>query len=453
MDDTKDKIKKSLKYSILDGALYSAMVGLGESFLSVFAVFLKATSFQLGLIGSLPYALGSISEIYSNKLLKIFKTRKRMVAFFALLQGLMYIPIALVFFFGEMRVFHLILFTCIYFMFGMILSPAWNSWMGDLVKDNERGKYFGKRNEIAGLVAFFTFLIGGYVLQQYTNGDKTQYIGFTILFGLALMFRIGSFAYLLKKYEPPFAISKSAEFSLLEFIKQAGHRNFGLFVLYLCMMNFSVYIAAPFFTAYMLNDLKFGYMTFTIVTGTAIIVKYLTMPLWGKAIDRYGTKKLFTLAAFTMPLVPFLWAISTNVWWLILVQIYSGLSWAGFELATMDFIFDATTPEKRATCVAYYNVLNGVAIFIGAMLGSIIVKYNHIFFSSYIIVFIMSFAARYIASATFIPMLKEVRTVESITYTRLFIKAAMILPTAGIMHRMITLLPYNEKIHEKKDKK
>lgn len=48
-----DKIKKSLKCSILDGTFYSIMIGSGESFFFAFAVFLKANNIQLGLLGSL----------------------------------------------------------------------------------------------------------------------------------------------------------------------------------------------------------------------------------------------------------------------------------------------------------------------------------------------------------------------------------------------------------------
>src|SRR3989344_2140532 len=80
------KIKKSLKYSIWDGSFASAMVGFGESFFSAFAIFLKASNFQISLLGSLPRAMGSFVQLYSSKLLKIFGTRKRFLCFFVLLQ-------------------------------------------------------------------------------------------------------------------------------------------------------------------------------------------------------------------------------------------------------------------------------------------------------------------------------------------------------------------------------
>ena len=431
-------IKKSLKYSILDGTFASAMVGFGESFFSAFAVFLKASNLQLGLLGSLPQTLGSISQLLANKLIKLFNSRKKFICISVLLEAFMYIPIALAFFLGTFKVFYLILFTCIYWIFGMILSPAWNSWMGDLVQERERGSYFGMRNKIAGFASFISMLIGGYILKHYTNGTMTQYIGFVIIFAMAFASRIISFVYLTKKYEPEYRLLPEAYFSFIAFLKKARFRNYGLFVIYLCLMNFSVFLAGPFFAAYMLYDLKFDYMTFTLVNAIALIVKFISMPVWGRASDKFGTKKVLSLSGFLLPILPVLWLFSKNIPYLMFVQVVSGFAWAGFEISSFNFVFDTTSPQKRATCVAYYNVLNGLAIFAGAILGALIIKYNNLFWSKYLLVFLISGIARCIASIIFIPKLKEVREVEHVPYNKLFLNVLTSMPTMGLVHRIIT---------------
>ncbi|MFH0979002.1 MAG: MFS transporter [Candidatus Woesearchaeota archaeon] len=439
MAEEDDKIKKSLRYSILDGSFYSAMVGFGESFFAAFAVMMKATSVQLGMLDALPKSLGSLSQLFSNRLVKYFKSRKRFVYISALLEGLMYIPIALIFFLGTFRIYYLIFFVCIYWTLGLILNPAWSSWMGDLVSDKERGAYFGKRNKIAGLTTFFTFLAGGYLLQAFSTSETMEYIGFAVLFGLALGSRILSVIMLTKKFEPEYKLVEEEQFSLWEFIKQAKRRNYGRFVLYLNVMNFAVYASSPFFTAYMLYDLKMNYLTFTIVTAASLIVKYLTMPIWGRFSDRFGTRKILSLTGFLMPLVPILWLFSAKVWYLLIIQAYSGFVWAGFELSSFNFTFDTTTPQKRATCVAYYNALNGIAIFTGAMFGSFIVKYNHVFWSKYMLIFLLSGLIRYCASFIFVPKLREVRPVEPIAYHSLLFKISTTGAAEGLIREIGTL--------------
>ncbi|MBN2422535.1 MFS transporter [Candidatus Woesearchaeota archaeon] len=437
MKKEKDKIRKSLGYSILDGAFYSAMVGFGESFFSVFAVFLRASITQIGLLGSLPQALGSVSQLFSNKLIALFKSRKNMILIFAFFQALMYIPVMLVFFLGEMKVFHLIFFVCIYWILGSILSPAWSSWMGDLVDENRRGFYFGKRNKIAGFASFISFLIGGFILQKFNSGKSYEYIGFVIIFTLAFFSRLVSVYFLSKKYEPGYVIEKKAYFSFIDFIKQATFRNFGLFVLYMSFMNFSVNIAAPFFTAYMLYDLKMSYIIFTVVSATSMIVKYLAMPVWGQAADRFGSIKVLSITGLLTPSVPLLWLFSTKTVYLIIVQVYSGLVWAGFEIASFKFIFDSTSLQKRALCVAYYNVLTGVAIFFGAIIGSFLIKVNNFFWSKFLFVFLISFILRYITSLFFIPKIKEVRPVEKISAQQLILNIITTMPTQGIIYKLI----------------
>ena len=178
-------------------------------------------------------------------------------------------------------------------------------------------------------------------------------------------------------------------------------------------------------------------MTFTLVISAASVVKFLSMPVWGKVSDLYGTRKILSLSGFLMPSVPLLWVFSGNVYYLILIQVYSGFVWAGFELASFNFVLDSTTPRNRAAGVAYYNVLNGVCIFTGSIIGGIMVRYNDIFWSKYLPVFIVSCILRYAASFIFIPRLKEVRVVERIPYSRLFFKIVSTMPTFGLVHSLI----------------
>jgi len=187
----------------------------------------------------------------------------------------------------------------------------------------------------------------------------------------------------------------------------------------------------------MLYDLKLNYTTFTIITAVALITKFAMMPVWGKLSDKYGTKKVLVLAGFLMPATPIFWIFSKNIYYLMFAQVFAGFSWAGFDLASFNFIFDTTKREKRATCVAYYNVLTGLAIFVGAIVGGLIVKYNSFFWSKYFIVFIISTVMRYAASVIFLPKLREVRIVEEISSRKLLMKALTTRPSSGLVSNIM----------------
>jgi MFS family permease len=154
--------------------------------------------------------------------------------------------------------------------------------------------------------------------------------------------------------------------------------------------------------------------------ASSLIVKNLFMPIWGKASDRFGTKKVLTLSSYLISLVPILWLFSSNFFYLLVIQFYNGFVWAGFELSAFNFIFDTTAPRKRITSIGYYNFLNGIGIFIGGILGSILVKFHLIFWSAYLFTFLLSGILRLGLAAIFTPRLKEARPVEQISYRRLF---------------------------------
>jgi MFS family permease len=407
------------------------MVGFGESFISPFAIFLKATASQLALLSSLPQLFGSLSQLLTPKFLEFFKSRKKIVMAGALLQAFSWLLILYAFYLGGMAVPYLIFFVVLYWIFGMFINPAWNSWMGDLVDRDVSNRYFGYRNKVIGIASLSSLVTGGLILNYVDQGAKASITGFMIIFGIALAARLLSFFFLTKKHEPEFVVYEAAKFSFFEFIKQMRFRNYGLFVIYLSLMNFSVNIAAPFFSLYMLQELKFSYITFTIVIASAMFAKIMFMPFWGKLIDKYGSKKILAFTGYVMPLSPLLWLLSSSVSYLILFQLYCGIVWSGFELSASSFIFDSTTSPKRARCVAYYNVINGVMILFGTLLGAFLVKHP-LFLTPFLFVFFVTGVLRYITSLIMIPKIKEVRTVTDISYSHLFFKVFSVVPTETI---------------------
>jgi MFS family permease len=292
----------------------------------------------------------------------------------------------------------------------MLIGPIWNGWMGDLVPESKRGSYFSKRNQIMEMASLVSMFVGGYVLNSYKNFfliPNGEYIGFALLFFIAFGSRMVSFYYLTKKYEPEYKPTNESRLRFFPFLKSISSNHYGTYVKYVCFLNFGVFISSPFFVPYMLKELKFDYMTLTIVNITPIIAKFGIMRLWGKLCDQYGSKKILALVGFLIPLCPILWLFSDNFWYLLLIQVYSGLVWSGFDIANINFVFENTSREQRVACISYYNVLNGVAIFVGGFIGGWIIQYHWVFSSQYFVVFLVSGLIRYVAFASLVPKLYQ----------------------------------------------
>jgi MFS family permease len=434
-----DKIKKSLRLSVIEGSLWAVMAGFAEFYIQAFAIFLKATNFQLGLIASLPVFLGTLSQLFTTKLVRYFSSKKRFVWTFAFFHGIMWIPI-LFSLYVQMAdpVWLLILLTCIYWILGTLPVPAWSSWMAELVESANRGRYFGSRNRTVGFVSFAAYSIGGIVLYYSQLQYGSPETGFIVLFLLAAAARTASSFLLSKQYEVTEKFSEP-KVNFSDFIRKITKENYGYLTLFLALMNFSVYIAAPYFAAYMLNELRLSYLEFMIINAVALVVKFLFMPLWGRVSDEYGTLKILGFSSFLIPLVPLFWMISPNVPYLVCVQIFAGFAWAGFELGSFNFILDTANPSRRIQYISYYNIVNGLFILIGSMAGALILKFNHLFASKFLLVFLISGAARYVVVFVLLKKLKEVRVVAPVKYSHMLFRMITMLPTTGAKHHIFVI--------------
>jgi MFS family permease len=184
-------------------------------------------------------------------------------------------------------------------------------------------------------------------------------------------------------------------------------------MLFVAGINFTTNLAAPFFAVYMLRELGFDYVTYMAVIGCATLGNFLSLSFWGRYADRVGNRRALVLTSWLVPLIPLLWALNHSLYFLIPVQLLSGFAWAGFNLASVNFLYDATSARERMTYISYSNVANGLALSLGALIGGYLATclppwHN----SSILTLFILSGLLRAIVAA--VVSFKEVRHTKEI---------------------------------------
>jgi len=413
------RIKSSLKYSISSGSSFAAMEGFG-SFIGAFAVALNATATMLGLISSLPDLIGSFFQLSSVKIAEVVRNRKLLIVAVAFIQALLWIPLLLIpFIFKTNSTLVLLLLVTAIASCSLFINPISISLMGDLVPCEERGKYFGKRSRYTNISLFTATFVGGMLLNYISLGNKL--IDFSVLFGMAFLFRLISVYYFSRMYDPgSIPEKKEDDFTFFQFFKRIRKNNYGRFVLYMFFFRFAVNIVAPFFTLYMLKDLHFDYLHFTLVALAPVLAAFFSLNYWGRMCDNIGSKNVLLITGFLIPLSPLLWLLSPNFYYLVVIEFLAGFAWAGFNLSSSNFVYDATSSPKRIKCVSYLNLLNNSGLFIGATVGGLLLKYGHLgFFNSNILISnnililcAISGILRLVISLIFLPTLREARLVE-----------------------------------------
>ncbi|MGB9708092.1 MAG: MFS transporter [Candidatus Pacearchaeota archaeon] len=448
----KKLIEKTKLISVREGSAYSVSEGSGMRYITPFALKLGATNAHIGFLTSLPSLLGNFSQLFVPKLME--KTsRKKIVVLGALLQAIMWLLVivigALYFIFNVNSTITPALLIIIYtllVLFGAILVPAWNSWMKDIVTENS-GKYFGNRNRIVGFVALVSMLFGSFILDYFSQ--TKIFIGFAILFTIAFVARLVSAFLLSKKYEPKLTYEKGYYFSFWQFVRYIPKSNFGKFTVLVALMQLATAIASPFFAVYMLKDLGFSYLQWILVTIASSLVSLLFMPLWGKFADHYGNIKATKITSFLVALVPLLWFFSIFISkefllsYLIIIEAFSGMVWAGFNLSSSNFIYDAVTRQRIALCVAYSNIMNGIGVFMGATSGGFLssLHFAVLGISPILTVFLISGLLRLAVAFIMTPKIKEVRDVKNFGIKEATKKFGALIPGELWRHLEIDIKP------------
>ena len=428
--------KKTLRISFKDGIFASAMMGFTQDYFTPFLLLLGATAKDIGIVSSLSNFFSALVQLKSADLTEKAGSRKTIINLFVFLQAVMLIPMAIVAATGGTSPIVFIIFVTLFTSFGAFAVPAWSSLMSDLIEDNKRGEYFGWRNKRLGFILVGSSFLAGIILHSVEKKDI--FWGFFLIFSLACLFRLISWNYLRQMEEPKLVHTKEDQFTLYKFLARIKESNFARYVLFVSIMSFSVSLASPYFAVFMLRDLHFGYLLYSLITVTATLVIYMTMSRWGRHADKVGNLKVIRFTAPIIATLPLWWVINRNPVFLIFVQILSGFAWAGFNLCASNFIYDAVTPSKRTRCVAYFNVLNGLALCLGALTGGLIAqKLPPLFGYPLLTLFVISSVLRALAS-TFLPLqLKEVRSVQHVQNDQLLLSMIGIKPLEGIQKKTI----------------
>ncbi|NLF25952.1 MAG: MFS transporter [Deltaproteobacteria bacterium] len=430
----------------------AAMLGAGESYLNAFAIFLQGTAMQIGVLGTVPQLCGALSQIGIVGVMERVRSCRLVLVVLSVLQSMFWLLIAAIPWACGVRssaVTVLILAVSGYHIVNGLIAPVWNSLIGDLVPVNVRGSFFGKRGKLVSLMTFISMFAAGQTLELFKSWSSTA-LGFFIIFAASFAVRVWSAYFLSKHADPSYRFSPGDRFTFADFLRRMPYSNFARFVLFISLLNLAVWLAAPYFSVYMLRDLGLSYTAFTFLGVTQILAQILTLQNWGFLVDRFGSKRILSFCAKGVSVVPLFWLFGSQIWYLSLVQALSGVVWAGYNLAIQTFLFDAVSPPKRARCVAYQATVNGVFVLIGSLLGAYLATHleNPIPFenwfwvpqSNYLMVFMVSGCVRALVTMGLLRIFREVRAVEEVKRRELIFRIAHVRPLAGLIFRPLTLI-------------
>lgn len=375
------RLLKTLEHSQKEAVASSTMTSTCDNFITAFALHLGATNVQMGFLTAFPQLFGSIMQLVSVWLGSVL-TRRRIVLFTAILQTGLMLCMALVALLrspgrtpdSTTEIVHtLIMLVMLYHAASNLIQPQWRAWMGSLVPQKQRGIFFAQRTRLTMGTSLGVFLGGGLFL-TLTDAAGVASAGFFLLFLTAAGGRAMSCYFLWKMHDPlpqPVLPEANVFFSTLRIVGQSLHdatfRNYSFFV---AGMQGMVAISGPFFAVYMLNELHFTYIEYSLSLMASIATQFFMLRWWGKVSDKHGNRLVMLLCSAAIPLVPLLWLFDDGFYYILFVQLVSGLAWSGFNLTTANYLYDIRPHHTNfATYAAVQAGITAVAVFVGGIAG------------------------------------------------------------------------------------
>lgn len=386
-------LRKNLRNSVSDGAAFSIMVGIGETYFPAFVLALGMGEIAAGLIASIPLLVGAVLQMISPAAVAWLGSNRRWVITCVALQAASFLPLVGGAMWGHMPAVGVFAAVSLYWGAGLGAGPAWNTWMETVVPFRVRAPFFAMRTRLGQAGTLLGFLAGGAALQY---GKHTGHVltAFTVIFAIAALCRSLSARYLWRQTESVAVHGPQRNVTLAELFGRIRAGSSERMLLYFLAVQVAVQISGPYFSPFMLGQLKISYLDYVGLLATSFIAKIMMLPACGRFAHRFGVRRLLWVGGIGIIPVSGLWLYAHDFWQLVLIQFIAGVVWAAYELAMFLMFFEAAHRDERTSILTLFNLANAVALVIGAVIGGSVLKLLGGSREAYLVLFAVSSFAR-----------------------------------------------------------
>ncbi len=363
---------RSRRISVVEGAFATVHGTItAGSLVTAYALWAGANDFHLGLIAALT-AISATGSVLGAHWLGHLGRRKPLTVVTSVGGRAIWILLCLLPFLPGLAETRIAVLLAVIFLGNAFLNAggtAWLSWMTDLVPLERRGRFFGRRNALLGIVTMVTAWVSGRAFDSMVAAGR-QDEGLALTFGVAVVSAVIAGIILTRQWEPP--LSGEPPRSLLETLRRPfAERNFRRLLAFLIAWAVVTGVAGPFYGAHMIRNLRMPFSVIAIYSVIAGLVSLLTQPLWGRVIDRTGNRPVLICNLAGLCFLPAIWLFATPERWfpIWIDAVITGVFWPGMTLAVFNLLL-ATVPEDgRASCLGAHSLGVGLGAFVAGLLG------------------------------------------------------------------------------------
>ncbi len=364
-------LRRSLEISTAEGMFAEVVTAFaGGAVLTGWALHLGASPLLVGVLGSLPF-LCQFVQLPSAWVAAAFGPRRVSIIAVALsrqallpLVLLPWLPMSVV-----AKQWVLVLVAALAAVLGVIGNNAWVTWMGDLVPRRIRGRYFGRRTALCTLGGTLASLGAGLVLDwSDTRGVQGAALAILALFA-CLAGALTTWLMVRQQEAPPGAAPPPLTVAAV--LEPLGNEHARRFLGYQLAWNAAIGLSGAYYVLHMLANLKMGFTLMAVHGASVAVVRILTGPLWGRALDRVGARPVLIACSFGISVIPIYWLFATAdfLWPIALDVVVSATLWSGHGLATFSLPLNVAPKARRSFYLATFAMGGGLAYAAATFLG------------------------------------------------------------------------------------
>lgn len=360
-----------------ESAGFGVLSGLADTYVSVFALRLGATTAQVGWLTSLPALINIIWLLPAARIIEQQRRRIPLVLLSGILQRLGYLVMAIMpFFVVSGRVEALIVINALLTLPAAVINTAITSLIPDLTSAEQRGRVVRARWLILSAVATVSALIGGGILEWIPEP-----LNYQVVLGTGSAISLLGLYYLGRIEVPDAVIARRAAepgrryaWSRLRqtLASVTSHSDFAGFTVAAFVFHWGLNLPAALWSVLRVRDLGASDAwigIIAVVVNASVIVGYL---VWGRISAERGDRWLLIITSLGLVGFALFTALVPTIAWMIPTSILGGLSWAGCNLALFNVLLSVCPAKHRPTYVALYTTLLNITAFIAPMMGAVL---------------------------------------------------------------------------------
>ena len=354
------KVSRSL---VLTGASQVFSDQLYNKFIILLAVASGTTVDQMGILQAVKSVSSNIFQVFFGRLADR-RGKKFLITIGRLLNGL---GLAAIIFIEVPEWLIPIIVLCAIFV--SMVSPSWNSLLGDYAPKGRRGEVIGRINSLTQMGGLLAMVVALSInLSQSGPTTRASYIP---------VIAMASFASFLSAVLILFVEETRNEYERtpLNFGKLVGDRRLRRYLLLNASYGVGMAFAWPLFPFVITQKLGMTVWQVAVLAITETGANIATQRISGAFMDRVGRRPVIVFSRTIMALAPISYALATNWLHIALAEIFLGLGMGAWMSSESTYAIDLAPGELRATYLAASATAFGISSFAGSLLGSYTVEH------------------------------------------------------------------------------